>query len=59
MIANIITESMHTQCDADRNEYLLLVMLVDYGKDNKVISLTDQQTSIWGKAVICKATIGD
>ena len=39
MTANIIAESMHAQCDADRNEYLLQCVLVDYYKNNKVITL--------------------
>ena len=33
---------MYTQCDEERNEHLLLDVLVDYYKDNKVISLTEQ-----------------
>ena len=27
---NVIVESMYTQCDADKNEYLLLDALFDY-----------------------------
>ena len=34
------------QCDADRNEYLLINVLVDCHKDIKAISLTDQQTTV-------------
>ena len=55
---NIIAESMYTQCDADKDEYLLLDALVDYCKDNMVISLSDQQTSIQGRPVTCKTTAG-
>ena len=29
---NIISQSMYAQCDADRNEYLLFKLLVDYHK---------------------------
>ena len=43
---NLIAESMYAQCDADGNDYLLIDLLVYYGKDNKMISLTDQQISI-------------
>ena len=43
LIANVIAESMYAQCDPDGNEYLLLDALVDYGKDNKATSLSDQQ----------------
>ena len=44
--------SLLNQCtpnNADGNEYLLLDALVDYHKDNKVISLAEQHTSIWGR----------
>ena len=46
LTTNVIDESMYAQCNADGNEYLLLDMLVDYHKNNKAISLTDQQISI-------------
>ena len=58
LTANIIAESMYAQCDADRNEYLLLDALVDYHKDNKAISLTEQQTSIQGRPVTGKTITG-
>ena len=48
LTTNVIVKSMYAQCDADVNEYLLLDALIDYQKDNKMISLTDQQTSILG-----------
>ena len=47
---------MFAQCDEERNEYLLSEVLVDYHKDNKVISLAEQQTSIWDRPVTCKTT---
>ena len=55
LTANVIAESMYAQCDADGNEYLLLKALVD---DNKMISLIEQQTSIWGKPVTWKKPVG-
>ena len=54
--ANVITESMYVQCDVNGNEYLLLDVLLDYCKDDKAITLTDQQTSIQGREVTCKTT---
>ena len=39
LTTNVIAESMCTQCGADKNEYLLVDVLVDYQKDNKDISL--------------------
>ena len=55
---NVITESMYAWCDADGNEYLILDALVDYHKDNKVISLSDQQTTVQGRSVTFKTTAG-
>ena len=57
LTTNVIAESLHAQCDAD-NEYLLLDVLVDYHKDNKEISLTEQQTHIWGRPITCKTIAG-
>ena len=42
LTTNVIAESMYAQCDSNGNEYLLLDALVDYLKDNKAISLSDQ-----------------
>ena len=56
LTTNVIVESMYTQFDADGNEYLVLDLLVDYHQKNKVISLTDQQISIWGTPVTGKTT---
>ena len=52
LTANVIAESIYSQCDADGNEYLLLDALVDYQKDNKAISLTDQQIIVWDRPVV-------
>ena len=49
---------MYARCDADRNEYLLLDVLVDYHKDNKAIYITDQQSSMQGRPVTHKTTAG-
>ena len=46
LTTNIIAASAYTQCNTDGNEYLLLDMQVDYWKDNKAISLTDQQITV-------------
>ena len=37
----VTVESMYAQCDVDGN-YLLLHLMVDYHKDNKTITLTNQ-----------------
>ena len=58
LTANVIAESMYTQCNADRNEYLLLDVLVDYCKGKKAFSLTEQQISIWNRPVIQKPAEG-
>ena len=56
LITNIIAESMYAQHDADGNEYLLSYLLVDYHKDDKAISLLDQQTTVRGRSVTCMTT---
>ena len=54
----IIAESMFDRCDVDRNKYLTLDLLVAYHKDNKAISLTEQQASIRVRPVTHKTTAG-
>ena len=49
---------MYTQCDLDENENLDLDVLAYYQKDNKVISLTDQQITVKGRPVTHKSTAG-
>ena len=49
LTTNVIAESMYAQCNSDGNEYLLLDVLVDYQKQNKAISLSDQQTTVGGR----------
>ena len=56
LTANIIAESMYAQCDLEENEYLLLDVLVDYFKDNKAISLSNQQSTVQGRPVTCKSS---
>ena len=49
---------MYDQCDVVGNECLLLDLQVDYWKDDRIISLTDQQTRVWGGSVTCKSIAG-
>ena len=42
---------MYDQCDVDGNECQLFDLLVDYQMDDKAMSLTDQQTSVWSRPV--------
>ena len=58
LITNIIAESIYAQCDAERNEYLLLDSLIKCLKDDRTISLTDQMTSIWSRLVTHKSNAG-
>ena len=58
LTTNIIAGSMYTQCNSEGNEYLLLDALVDYHRDNKAISLSDQQTTVQGITVTSKTTAG-
>ena len=56
--AVIIAGSMYIQWDTDGNEYLLLDVLVNYQNDNKAISLTEQQITVWDRPVTWKTTAG-
>ena len=56
LTANIIAESIYSQCNEEGNEYLLLDVLVDYQKNNNAISLSDQQITVQGRQVIHKTT---
>ena len=58
LIANFIAESMYNQCDLKGNEYSILDVLVDYHRDNKDISLPDQQTTVWGRPITYKTNTG-
>ena len=46
LMTDIIAESIFAQCNSDRNVYLLLEALVDYQKDNKAFSLSNQQITV-------------
>ena len=58
LTTNFIAESMYTQCNTDGNEHLPLDALVDYQKDNKAISSSDQQITVWGRPVTHQTTAG-
>ena len=58
LTTNGIAKQMYTQSNAFGNQHLLLDVLLDFHKDNKVISLVDQQTSTWGRPVTHKTTAG-
>ena len=55
---NVISESIYAQCGAYGNEYLLLDAIVDCCKDIKRIYLLEQKTSIQGRPITLKTTIG-
>ena len=50
LTTNIIAEWLLTQCDADKNDYLILNVLVDFCRNNKAIPLSDQQTTVQGRS---------
>ena len=51
LTTNLIAESMYSQCNAEENEFLPLNALVDYQKDDKAVSLSDQQITVWNRQV--------
>ena len=42
LTTNLITESMYSQCDPNRNQYLLLDQLIDHRSTDRVVALPDQ-----------------
>ncbi len=59
MAANIITEAVYAQCDADGNQYVLLDAIMDYCKDSSVaVARDDQVTIIDGKKIVKCSTRG-
>ena len=59
LAANVIAEAVYAQCDADRNQYVLLDAIVDYRKDPSVAVARDAQlTVVDGKKIIKRSTRG-
>jgi len=59
LAANVITEAVYVQCDADRNQYVLLDAIVDYRKDPSVaVARNDQVTVVDGKKIVKRPTRG-
>eukprot|EP00804_Cyclotella_cryptica_P026575 CCRYP_014011-RA/>CCRYP_014011-RA protein AED:0.14 eAED:0.14 QI:0/0/0/1/0/0.25/4/0/793 len=59
LAANVITEAVYAQCDADGNQYVLLDAIVDYRKDPSVaVARNDQVSIIDGKKIIKRSTHG-
>ena len=54
---SIIAESMYAQCNVDGNEYFLLDLLVNYLKDNIMISLKEGWFHLMGDIVLKKNCI--
>ena len=48
LVANIIPESMYTQCDVNENEYLLLEAFVNDQENGSALSVEDQEVVIKG-----------
>ena len=55
---NIIPESMYTQCDVDRNEYLLLEAFVSHRKNGSALSVDDQMVVVKKQEALRKSTAG-
>ena len=54
----IITETMHAQCDINRNEYLLLEAFINQIKDGSALSGEDQKIIAIGQEALRKSTAG-
>ena len=58
LAANIIAESMYTQCDVDGNEYLLLEAFINHRKDGSALSVEEQKVVIKGQKILRKSSAG-
>ena len=56
--ANVIAESMLSQCDLDGNQYLLLDSIVDYRSDGHVVKANDMYVTVNGRKHAKKTTQG-
>ena len=51
LAASILAESMYVQCDVDRNEYLLLMSLID-NRNDTALGVEDQKVVVKGYGTI-------
>ena len=59
LAANVIAEAVYAQCDAARNQCVLLDAIVDYRKDPSVaVAQNNQVTVVDGKKIIMCSTRG-
>ena len=56
--ANVLAESMYSQCDIDGNQYLLLDSIVDHKKQKSALPLRDAYTTLRGRKTMRKTTQG-
>ena len=59
LTANMIAESLYSQCDPDGHEYVLLDEIVDHRRTDSAIKLADQKVvRANGKTYLRRSTIG-
>jgi hypothetical protein len=59
LTTNKIAESLHSQCDPDGNQYVLLEEIVDHQRLHTAVKLSDQKTvHANGKTYLKRSTIG-
>ena len=59
LTANMIAESLYSQCDPDGHEYVLLDEIVDHQRTDSAIKLADQKVvRANGKTYLRRSTIG-
>jgi DUF917 family protein len=57
LATNAIAEAVHTQCDKDGNEYILLDVIVDYQKDaSMVVAWNDHVNIVNGKKIVAHSS---
>ena len=54
----MIAENMFSQCDGARNEYRLMLGIVDHKSNDKAVSKSDRYVVIKGRQFLRKTTVG-
>eukprot|EP00956_Cyclotella_meneghiniana_P018312 scaffold30420_cov55-Cyclotella_meneghiniana.AAC.1 len=58
LAANVIAESLYSQCDPDGNEFVLLDSILDYRRHDGAISKSNQVRVVDGKKIVRRSTCG-
>ena len=58
LAANVIATNMYTQCEPDRNQYILLDSIIDFRRSTTALYYADQKTTRKGRTYYRRSTAG-